>query len=764
MSTPQPPLGMNNDDTSSLSASPRRKRRWVLVGAGAFVAVAALATVAIVTSGSTQRSGALTAATVKVGDTVPVGAYQLTITSGAQDGAMFTGAGTLQWGTGAGEPVQVQYTDADTWSLSAANGAPSSLRFGDVVMNRTPLSGTLSAAGGVVTSALTAELAGPATIVSGKFVLTSATITYSPTCPTTTSKRLCANGTMFAQLAGSMSEAFGSPVKSNPDLAFTATVNTNTGVANLQAPFAADEVAALGQATVTTMTLLMSAKDDSYAVLPTDSSVKVRDGSANNGLNIQIVGKGKLVMPKVPLVGWDAPDWNSNSIALTYVNGGLVLTGKILPGSVGTSSVTDFAYFNAEDTLATIYGNTITVPKRTMVLGVATNNLTFPELVSLPGLKGKEFDIPVGKEGMFMMYTASGNITAGWTVPTGVKLPNFSNDYTFSFTPATISVTLNTNPAKANETSFSFAQNGMLSVSGKSGNVRGMAVQAAITYEYTKQAITLSVSARGLDGKPVWPNVASIKGLDLNGFAISGTVSTAGVPLGFGLAGDGVISGNMAKLLNHSNSSGADIPVKFVANLVVSAPCFEIAIGDPDGTAKVINLGPSLVTANYAQMYAAPIGCTVGTYTVPAGFSLTFKGAVIGVSTDVWLAVNTNEPVSLNGSARIGTIGGAGFSLRDTSVAFAAGGLQMQNLELTGTVSGSDKVGNSTAGLKAEFGGTVSVDYFSNSVTAHDVNVDAYYGAGGWRHISGNPSAYLDGNNLCFKKKVAGKNFKLCML
>jgi hypothetical protein len=223
-----------------------------------------------------------------------------------------------------------------------------------------------------------------------------------------------------------MSESFGSPVASNPAMAFTATINMSSGVANLQAPFDSDETASISQATIKNMTLLMSAKDESFAVLPADSSVKVRDGSANGGLNIQITGKGKLVMPKMPLVGWDVSDWNSNSIALTYVNGGLVLTGKILPGSVGNSSVTDFAYFNAEDTLATIYGNTLKVPRRTMVLGVASNNISFPALVGLPGLKGKVFDIPVGKEGMFMMYTSNGNITAGWTVPDGVKLPSFN--------------------------------------------------------------------------------------------------------------------------------------------------------------------------------------------------------------------------------------------------------------------------------------------------------------------------------------------------
>jgi hypothetical protein len=162
-------------------------------------------------------------------------------------------------------------------------------------------------------------------------------------------------------------------------------------------------------------------------------------------------------------------------------------------------------------------------------------------------------------------------------------------------------------------------------------------------------------------------------------------------------------------------------------------------------------------------MYAAPLGCTVGTYTVPAGFSMTFRGKVIGVSTDVWISVNTNAPISLNGSARIGTISAGGFSLSDTSVAFAVGGIQMQNFDLTGTVSGSTQWGNSTLGLKAEFNGTVTVDYFTNSLKAENVNAKAYYGLGGWKSL-GSPSTYVSGNNICISKKLSGKTRKVCLL
>lgn len=90
----------------------------------------------------------------------------------------------------------------------------------------------------------------------------------------------------------------------------------------------------------------------------------------------------------------------------------------------------------------------------------------------------------------------------------------------------------------------------------------------------------------------------------------------------------------------------------------------------------------------------------------------------------------------------------------------------MQSFDLTGTVSGSSQVGNSTVGLKAEFGGTVTIDYLSAvnaSIKTENVEADAYYGAGGWHHF-GSPSTFISGGNVCISKKIAGKTRKVCLL
>ncbi|CAB4925857.1 unannotated protein [freshwater metagenome] len=749
----------------------RRRVRIALTGAGAVVLIGAVTAAVLLMSNNSTRVGAIFAAdAIKVGDVVTIGSNQVQVTGGALSGGSFVGTATLQVpkivgtataGVALSQPVSFSYANADNWQVSAVGTTTDSLRFDSVVLPRSAMTGTMRASGGVVTSTLATAMSGPTTLISGKFSFNSATMTLSPTCPTTTSTRLCVSGSMFVSMVGIMTANFGSPVTSHSDLPFTAVVNLNTGVSNLEALYPQDEKAAISSASITNMVLRISAKDDSFAVLDRNGSIVPAAGNANDGLNIQIIGKGKVALPNFEAIGWNIPDWNVERVSLTYVNGGLVLVGQGIPKSVGKTSVDSFAYFDAEDTLATIFGNTITIPKRTVVFGMSTSDISLTALLHLSGLSNSSLDVPVGKEGMFIMYTANGNATLGWTIPDGVKLPSFSSDYTFKFTGATISVEVNPNPAKAWQATLKLAQNGLLSISGSSGSVKDIAVQAAIAYTYPLSALTLSVSANGLYGKAVWPNVAGIDGLDLNGFAISGTLSTAtGLPIGVGLAGDGILGGKIRSLIN---PNGSDTPVKFIANISAVAPCIDVAVGDPDGTANVVNLGPGVLSATYAHLYAAPIGCTVGTYTVPAGFSLTFRGKVIGVATDVYAAINTNVPISLKGSGSIGTISVGGYSLSNASLGFQIGGYQAQYIDVSGTVSASDQSGSKTLGLKAQFAGDITFGLTGGvGLKANNVQFDAYYGLAGWHHI-GSGGAYVDGSSLCYKKKVSGKTFKVCV-
>jgi len=131
---------MNDPDSVAAGTARvrRRTRRLVIVGGGALALAGVAVAVALTTGGSAQRSGALTASALKAGDVVPVASGTLTITSGAMQGDTFAGAGSLQAAGLSSEPVAVQYTDSGTWTLTASNGGPGSVRFGDAVISRKP--------------------------------------------------------------------------------------------------------------------------------------------------------------------------------------------------------------------------------------------------------------------------------------------------------------------------------------------------------------------------------------------------------------------------------------------------------------------------------------------------------------------------------------------------------------------------------------------------------------------------------------------------
>ena len=193
--------GMDNDSAPVKGRSARRKRQFILLSVGAVALVGAAVAVAVVLGVSGQQSGSLTTASaVKVNDTLSIGSSQVKVISGATQGTEFVGSGKLLAGPGTDESVQLRFTDSNNWSVTVVNAAAGRLNFGDVPITRTAITGGISASGGVVTSTLAAQLAAPAIIIDSKFVLTSGTIAFSATCPTTTSTRLCVDGSSFALL------------------------------------------------------------------------------------------------------------------------------------------------------------------------------------------------------------------------------------------------------------------------------------------------------------------------------------------------------------------------------------------------------------------------------------------------------------------------------------------------------------------------------------------------------------------------------------
>ena len=107
---------------------------------------------------------------------------------------------------------------------------------------------------------------------------------------------------------------------------------------------------------------------------------------------------------------------------------------------------------------------------------------------------------------------------------------------------------------------------------------------------------------------------------------------------------------------------------------------------------------------------------------------------------------------------------GIPFSIPDTDLGDDWG----FNASTSAYFSGSDQVGNSTAGLKGEFSGDVTLGISSSSglTVSSNVKVTVYVGAGGWDKLgSRGTNMNISGTNFrfCFERSVAGKNFKICI-
>jgi len=110
------------------------------------------------------------------------------------------------------------------------------------------------------------------------------------------------------------------------------------------------------------------------------------------------------------------------------------------------------------------------------------------------------------------------------------------------------------------------------------------------------------------------------------------------------------------------------------------------------------------------------------------------------------------------------TFKGIPFNIPDTDVGSDWG----FNASTSAYFSGSDQVGSRTAGLKGSFSGDVTLGISSSAglTVTSNVKVTVYIGAGGWDKLgSRGTNMDISGANFrfCFERKVAGKNFKICI-
>jgi len=210
----------------------------------------------------------------------------------------------------------------------------------------------------------------------------------------------------------------------------------------------------------------------------------------------------------------------------------------------------------------------------------------------------------------------------------------------FGFTFANMTLSIAKNGLQG--ISMSAAENGYMYVCGSmsgacsasSTNLQNtIAAQLAITYT-TPSTVTFSISVSGATPTDnVLTNLFGT-GINVQALAFSIGINFATTPLPtpiLGLAAHATLPASLMQQLGIAGSDPNAIPVQIVLNLSLQTPCLDVEIGTQGSTQSIINIG-GIITANYADFYVSPLGCTVGIFTIPAGFGFAFAGTFMGVA------------------------------------------------------------------------------------------------------------------------------------
>jgi len=357
-----------------------------------------------------------------------------------------------------------------------------------------------------------------------------------------------------------------------------------------------------------------------------------------NGYTISISGTVDLSIP-----GFS----QSVPVLLTYqpAGSGFDFTLSSDFPSVGTLGSTGAALaslvYTSASTSITLNGLSVNVPANTLVFG--------GEFV-LPDWMATYLGGTLQNVALYATYTNTSSYSVSGVFQTNLPLPTGSDNFSFSITSFTVSLSMSTLGYKQ-----SLAATGTLTVSGSAGNAV-IDVTLGMGYQLATQEITGSITATAIQGY-LWSDAFGLPGVNLRAIAIQvGIVlGTTPIPLpSLGLAADIVISGSLASNLGIVSGT----PISAVLNLSVTNPCLDVQIGTSGGPVA-ISIGGGLITSTYAHLVLAPDGCTVGTYVVQPGFQWDFVGSFFGVSISESMRVTINptnpQNIDFYGVTKIGS-------------------------------------------------------------------------------------------------------------
>jgi len=295
------------------------------------------------------------------------------------------------------------------------------------------------------------------------------------------------------------------------------------------------------------------------------------------------------------------------------------------------------AYFTMDATVV-LDGITENALANSFVLG-ATMTLTDDMKKVLPGvdtLKAVIVYKPVTFE-----WKVSLKLSTGWKTKIGAV--------TLDFLRTEISVS----GTAAVPQALTLLEYGTVTIANKDGSTTVIQASLGLTIEPT--GVVIAITALGLAGQPVWPNMFGYKGFNLMSMSLN--VGYVGGFPELGLGGTVELPANMMKVLG----GDASTTITVAANLSAANPCIAVDVAATDGVSNVLNIASGTITASKVAFAIAPFGCTIGAgdfaMTYPQGVSFAFSGSFMKLRVAASFSIITSDLwFTISGSISVGAI------------------------------------------------------------------------------------------------------------
>ena len=547
------------------------------------------------------------------------------------------------------------YTNSQNWTFTATTSSPTTFTvIPGLTISLSQFSGGLSEVNGRFGWSLTLALSGTYYLYGSSgsgasLALANPVISFSSTCPTVPGgTTLCPPGTgntNILSFSGTVTLNLGVPGISPYSIAFAAAYGVQTGTFALSA--------SLSNITIIPSVLVITSPKITVSYLKSGGSNTVSTGNVAFGSGEGTGNKGGYAVSVSGNVSLSLPSIGSLTIPVTftYQGSGYVISASFTTGSgLGSTgaNLSTLAYSSIPQQL------TFKAPSGSGLTPINeylnAPGIVFGGSVMLPGWLNSFLGInDLAPVSIFVTYSSATSYSVSAVFPLQIPIDTGTSDFTFSFTNFTLTM-------EENGTSFlqSVSVSGTMTLSGAANGGGSSTINVTMGLQYLDlpPQITGFISASG-QGNPVWSNVFGIPGLDIQEFNIAIGVSlTPPIPFpDLGFQAEATLTGSFWTELGLNSG---DI-INVALNISDANPCMGISISNATPGANVVSIAGGALTATYAEMYLAPNGCQIGTFSLPPGFTFAFDGALFGVQVDVQAAISITPTLGFAASLTIGT-------------------------------------------------------------------------------------------------------------